>query len=552
MKNHSITILSLSLFTLFIVGCTPNPKETYEASVDNIQQLVDEYAEFTLTTDMSKLTEKEKQMLPYLFECADIMEELFWKDAIGDKSEFLSKISDPALKTYAEINYGPWDRMRNDSPFINGFGNKPAGANYYPADITEEEFENWDATDEVKKSWYSLIRRDDAGNLINVPYHIAYADLIKQASDLLLKASELAEDEGLKKYLELRAEALLTDDYLASDLAWMDMKSNTIDFVVGPIESYEDGFMGYRSAHSGQILIKDHEWSKKVERFNSLLPELQKRLPVPEAYKQEVPATSSDNNVYDVIYYAGDCNAAGKNIAINLPNDPRVHAQKGSRKLQLRNAMQAKFDKILVPISDVLIAEEQRKNITFDAFFENVMFHEVAHGLGVKSTINDKGFVKDNLKNYYSSMEEGKADILGLFFVTQLVDMGEYTDKDLMDNYVTFMAGLFRSIRFGASSAHGKANMVRFNYFMEREAFTRGEISGTYKVNFDKMTEAMNSLAAEIITIQGDGDFDKAKDMIDNQGVIKDGLKADMIRIEEAGIPIDIVFNQGAEALGLN
>ena len=549
MKTTIILILSLSLIVILFVSCTPNTKEYYVSSVDNIQQRVDEYAEFTLTTDMTKLTEKERQMLPYLFECADIMEELFWKDVIGDKTEFLSKISDPALKTYAEINYGPWDRMRNDSPFISGFSNKPAGANYYPADITEEEFENWDATDEIKKSWYSLIRRDESGKLINVPYHVAYADLIKQASELLFKASELAEDGGLKKYLGLRAEALLSDDYLASDLAWMDMKTNTIDFVVGPIESYGDGFMGYRAAHSGYILIKDHEWSKKVERFNSLLPELQKRLPVPAKYKQEVPASSSDNNVYDVIYYAGDCNAAGKTIAINLPNDPRVHAQKGSRKLQLRNAMQAKFDKILVPISNILIVEDQRKNVTFEAFFENVMFHEVAHGLGVKSTINNKGYVKDNLKNYYSSMEEGKADILGLFFVTQLVDMGEYKEKDLMDNYVTFMAGLFRSIRFGSSSAHGKANMVRFNYFMEREAFTRDEVTGTYKVDFDKMTDAMNSLAAEIITIQGDGDLDKAKDMIDRQGIIKEVLKADMNRITEAGIPIDIVFSQGIEVL---
>jgi len=547
------TVLLLSIFTLLFMGCNQpqTKKEVYEASVNDIQKRVNEYAEYTLTTDMSKLTDKQKQMLPYLFECADIMEELFWKDAIGDKTEFLSKIQDPALKKYAEINYGPWDRMRGDEPFIKGFGKKPAGANYYPKDITKEEFEAWNAPDSVKKCWYSLIRRDENGNLINIPYHEAYAEQIKKAADLLLKASELAEDPGLRKYFELRANALLTDDYLESDLAWMDMKTNTIDFVVGPIESYEDGFMGYRAAHSGQILVKDWEWSKKVERFNTLLPELQKRLPVPDEYKQEQPSANSDNNVYDVIYYAGDCNAASKNIAINLPNDPRVHALKGSRKLQLRNAMQAKFEKILIPISNLLIAENQRKYVKFDAFFENVMFHEVGHGLGVQNTINGKGFVKDNLKEYYSSMEEGKADILGLFFVTQLVDMGEYKDKDLMDNYVTFMAGLFRSIRFGASSAHGKANMVRFYYFMERGAFTRDAETGTYSVDFDKMTEAMKSLAKEIIVIQGDGDYAKAKEMVDNMGIIKPELQKDLDRIEQANIPRDIVFKQGADVLGL-
>ncbi len=340
--------------------------EIYQSSVSDLEQRVHEYAEYTLTTDMNKLTEKEKLMLPYLFECADIMEELFWKDAIGDKSTFLCKISDPVLKKYAEINYGPWDRMRNDSAFIAGFGTKPAGAQYYPADITAEKFENWDAPEEVKKSWYSVIRYDEDGKLISIPYHEVYKPEIEKAAQLLRKAAELAEDEGLKNYLTLRAEALLTDDYFASDIAWMDMKNNTIDFVVGPIESYEDGFMGYRAAHSGQILVKDWEWSRKVEKFNNLLPELQKRLPVPDAYKQEVPAASSDNNVYDVIYYAGDCNAAGKNIAINLPNDPRVHEQKGSRKLQLRNAMQAKFDQIMVPISHVLVDTEQQKNITYE------------------------------------------------------------------------------------------------------------------------------------------------------------------------------------------
>ena len=546
------SLIFYSMIVLVMASCNQPPKtEVYKSAVADIQQRVDEYAEFTLTTDMSKLSESDKQVLPYLFECADIMEELFWKDAIGDKTEFLSKIENPALKAYAQINYSPWDRLRNDEPFITGFGEKPVGANYYPQDITKEEFAAWDAPDENKNSWYSLIRRDKNGQLKNVPYHVAYADEVKRAAELLKKAADIADDEGLKKYLSLRAEALLTDDYLASDLAWMDMKNNTIDFVVGPIESYEDGLNGTRAAHSGQILVKDWEWSKKVERFNTLLPELQKRLPVPDAYKQEQPAASSDNNVYDVIYYAGDCNAASKNIAINLPNDPRVHAQKGSRKLQLRNAMQAKFDKILVPISNLLIAEDQRDNITFDAFFENVMFHEVGHGLGLNQTINGKGYVKDNLKEYYSSMEEGKADILGLFFVTQLVDMGEYKDKNLMDNYVTFMAGIFRSIRFGASSAHGKANMVRFNYFMEKGAFSRDAETGTYRVNFDKMTEAMNALAKKIIIIQGDGDYAAAKELIEEQGVIKEQLQNDLNRISEAGIPRDIVFKQGPEVLGL-
>ncbi len=543
-----LTILTLGLM---LNACQPK-KTTYTPSVADIDKRVARYAEFTLTTNTAKLTANEKRMLPFLFECANIMDDLFWLDAYGDKAALLNNITDTNLLAYTNINYGPWDRMQNDTAFINGFGPKPIGANYYPANITKAEFEAWNAPDSVKNSWYNIIRRDSLGNLTAIPYHVAYADKVQKAAELLKQAAQYADDAGLKNYLLLRADALLTDNYLESDLAWMDMKTNTIDFVVGPIESYEDGLNGTRAAHSGQILVKDHEWSQRVEKFNALLPTLQKALPVADEYKKEQPAASSDNNVYEVIYYAGDCNAAGKNIAINLPNDPRVHELKGSRKLQLKNAMQAKFEKILVPIANQLIDSSQLQYVKFDAFFENVMFHEVAHGLGVKNTINGKGFVKDNLKEYYSSVEEGKADILGLFFVNQLTTMGEYPNKNLMDNYVTFMAGLFRSIRFGASSAHGKANMVCFNFFMEQGAFSRDAQTGKYKVDFEKMTTAMNLHAKNILVIQGDGNYDAAKQLTTTKGIIGDTLQADIQRIEQAGIPVDIVFKQGPQVLGLN
>ncbi|MCK4465823.1 MAG: Zn-dependent hydrolase, partial [Bacteroidales bacterium] len=379
----------------------------------------------------------------------------------------------------------------------------------------------------------------------------AYKKEITKAAVLLKKAADLAEDEGFKTYLTLRADALLTDEYLESDLAWMDMKTNSIDFVVGPIENYEDGLFGYKAANESFILLKDKEWSKKLEKYAGLLPELQKGLPVPDEYKTEVPGSDSDLGVYDVIYYSGDCNAGSKTIAINLPNDERVHVEKGSRKLQLKNAMKYKFDKILVPISEILIAEDQRKHITFDAFFTNTMFHEVAHGLGIKNTINDKGTVRSALKEQYSALEEGKADILGLFLVTRLAEMGEPGDKDLMDNYVTFMAGIFRSVRFGVASSHGKANMIRFYYFQEEGAFTRDEETNTYRINFDKMKEVINSLAQKIIVIQGNGDYDGAKALVVEKGFIREGLQSDLDRISEAGIPRDIRFHQGIEVIGL-
>jgi len=543
-------IASITLLLSLIIGLAScNQKVKKEVVVSPTQKLVDQYAEFELTTDMNLLTEKEKQMLPILIEVADIMEELFWKDAIGDKAEFLATLSDPAAVAYSKINYGPWDRLNDNKAFLDGFNAKPKGANFYPGDMTPEEFDAIE--DEMKTDWYTKIVRDADGKLRVAAYHEVYPEEIKKASDLIKKAAILAEDEGLKKYLELRAEALLTDDYLASDLAWMDMKSNTIDFVVGPIETYEDALYGYKASHSGQILVKDKVWSEKLSKFASLLPRLQEGLPVPAEYKAEKANANADMNAYDVIYYAGDCNAGSKNIAINLPNDPRVHAAKGSRKLQLKNAMKAKFDKILLPISDLLMDESQRKNVTFDAFFENVMFHEVAHGLGINYTLKDKVSVRKALKDTYTSIEEGKADILGLYMITQMAEWGEMDKDKLMDNYVTFMAGIFRSVRFGAASAHGKANMMRFYFFEEQGAFTRNPETGTYKVDFEKMKAAMNELGKQILIIQGDGNYEAAQQMIAERGFIREDLQKDLDRVNEAGIPKDVVFKQGAKVLGL-
>jgi hypothetical protein len=535
--------------TMLFASCgTKEKKETTEKE-SPMKAKVEQYAVFDLKTDISHLSDNQKKMLKILFDVADVMEELYWEDAFGDKEDLMSKIDDPYMKTFAEINYGPWDRLDGNKPFVEGYGEKPPGANYYPKDITKEEFEAWDNPN--KDSWYSIVRRDDDGNLIDIPYHEYYAEKIDKAATLLKEAAKYADDEGFKKYLNLRAEALLTDEYLASDLAWMDMQDNMIDFVVGPIESYEDAFMGYRAAHSGQILIKDMEWSRRLDKYGKLLPELQKALPCDDKYKQEESRANADMNVYDVIYYAGDCNAGSKNIAINLPNDPRVHAAKGSRKLQLRNSMKAKFEKILLPISEVLIDKDQRKHVKFNAFFENTMFHEVAHGLGINNTINGKGTVREALQSNYSAIEEGKADIIGLFLVTKLNEMGEFKDKELMDNYVTFMASIFRSIRFGVTSAHGVANMVRFNYFEEVGAFTRNEETGTYTVNFEKMQKAMNDLGGMILKMQGEGDFEAAQRLIEDKGDIGETLQADLDRIDAAGIPVDIRFNQGVEVAGL-
>jgi hypothetical protein len=504
------------------------------------------YKEVTLTADLSFLSQKEKQIIPILIEIAKIMDDLYWIQAYGDKEKLYSKFTDEDTKKFIDINYGPWERLNNDKPYLDGYDSKPDGANFYPVDMTKEEFDK--LNDKDKKNQYTIIVRDKDRNLKVVPYSVAYKDKLTKAVELMKEAASIAEDEGLKKYLTMRADALLTDNYQPSDFVWMDMKNSNIDFVVGPIENYEDGLFGYKTAFESFVLVKDPDWSKKLAKFTSMLPALQSGLPIEDAYKKEVPSTESDMNVYYTLYYAGDCNSGSKTIAINLPNDEEVQLKKGSRRLQLKNSMQAKFDNIMLPISNLLIASEQRKYVKFDPFFENVTFHEVAHGLGIKKTVDGKSTVRDALKELYGALEERKADILGLYLVTKLYEMNELTSGEVMDNYVTFLAGIFRSCRFGASSAHGKANMMQFEYFKQNGAFNRSD-DGLYSVNFDKMKEAVISSVQLILKIQGDGDYNTLKTLIEKDGSIKPELQKDLDRINSAGIPVDIVFKQGVEYL---
>ncbi len=540
------------LFLVALASCGTESTPSAASSDSSGADLVAKYTTFRLTSDLSGLSDSERAMIPILIEAAQAMDDIFWMEAYGDPDEFLSSIEDPGLRRFAAINYGPWDRLAGNEPFLEGVGPKPQGSGFYPADITREEFDVAAEDNPELASLYTLVRRDAAGELVAVPYAEVFADRVEFAAAKLREAAELAEDPGLRTYLELRAEALLTDDYQPSDLAWMDMKDNGIDVVIGPIETYEDQLFGYKAAHEAYVLIKDREWSERLERYAALLPPLQEGLPVPDAYKQETPGSEADLGAYDAVYYAGDANAGSKTIAINLPNDEEVQLAKGTRRLQLKNSMEAKFDRILVPIGDLLIAEDQRQYITFDAFFANTMFHEVAHGLGIKNTLDGQGTVREALMEQASALEEGKADVLGLYMVAALSEMGELPGVDLRDNMVTFVTSIFRSIRFGASSAHGRANVVRFNFFEEMGAFTRNADTGTYSVDFDRTMEAMEALSAKILTLQGDGDYDGVRELMSTYGQVGPQLQADLERVNAAGIPVDIVFEQGVSVLGLD
>ena len=523
-----------------VLSCTTQQQES------PMKAKVEEYAQVELKSDLvNGLNDKEKELVKIFFQVGEITDDLFWKQTFGDKS-VLDTLTDSYAKKFAMIQYGAWDRLDNNKPFLPGYGEKLDVCNYYPHDITAEEFDALE--DENKDSWYTVIRRNADGSLKSVWYHEEYADEIGRICALLEKAVTLAEDPGLKNYLQKRIEAFKTDDYLESDLAWMDMKDSKVDFVTGPIESYDDKFRETRASYESFILLKDEARSKDLAKFVSMLPALQKELPCEPQYKKFVPGTSSDLNVYDAVFYAGDCNAGSKTIAINLPNDERVHAMKGTRRLQLRNSMRAKFDKIMMPIGELIVTPEQQKYLNFDAFFWNVTFHEVAHGLGVKQTVNTNESVDAVMGTEKTSWEEAKADILGLFMVTKLVEMGEITNITAEDAITTYIAGILRSVRFGAASSHGKANMMCFNYMEKAGAFTR-DAQGQYVIDFQKAKEAMNGWAALILKTQGDGNVEFATKYRAENGGITPELQADLDKINSAGIPRDITFIQGKDVL---
>ena len=552
LSKASVLFLGFAL-TASLLACN-NPEKTTKSEEkndkDSLQAYVDQrlaiYEKVKLTTNLNELTASERKVLPLLIQAAQIMDDLFWKQVYPQKDSLLNTVKDEKTKQFIQINYGPWDRLNGDKPFVNGIGPKPDGGTFYPLGMTKEELDKSDVKD--KLGLYSVIRTEK-DKLISVPYHVIYATELQKASSLLKQAALLTDDAGFKKYLNLRADALVTDNYTASDYAWLDMKTNGLDIIIGPIENYEDKLFNARASFESYVLVKDKVWSKRLAKYVTMLPELQKGLPVAAAYKKEVPGTDSELNAYDVVYYAGDCNSGSKTIAVNLPNDEAIQQKKGTRRSQLKNAMQAKFDKILVPISKELIDKDQQQYIKFDAFFANVMFHEVAHGLGIRNTVTGKGAVRAALQEQGGWLEEAKADILGLYMVTKLVEKGELPGP-IENYYTTFMAGILRSVRFGAGESHGKANMLAFNFFEEKGAFAK-TADGHYKVDFVKFATAMNDLSNLILTLQGNGDKPAVANLQKEKAVVKPNLQADLNKLAQKGIPVDITFEQGVKVLGL-
>ena len=526
---------------LYILAATAIAVAACVQSKDSaLQEKVDSYAVVEVSSPLyDALSENDKKIISLFREAGEIMDGLFWKQTFGDKA-LIEALPEGPAKEYALINYGAWDHLDDNKPFIEGYGEKPLGCQYYPQDMTAEEFEAFE--DPHKLSLYTVVRRDENGALKTAWYRDEYKEELDKVCALLEEAAALTTNEGMKKYLTERVKAFRTDDYLASDMAWMDMKDCNMDLVIGPIENYDDHLFEAKAAYECFILLKDEKRSANLAKYVGLLPTLQTMLPCAPEYKTFVPGTSSDLNVYDAIFYAGDCNAGSKTIAINLPNDERVHAAKGARRLQLYNSMMAKFNKIVIPIGEVLMDPSQMEYLSADAFFWNVTFHEVAHGLGVKQTVNGRGTVDEAMGSEKTTWEEAKADILGLFMVRELSRMGEITDITAEESIATFIAGIVRSVRFGSASSHGKANMMCFNYMEDHGAFTRNA-EGKYVIDFEKASAAIDSWSALILETQANGNFEFAQKYAAENASIRPALAAEVAKVNEAGIPRDIVFD---------
>ena len=571
------------------------------------------YKKISLKTDTSLLSEAERKCLVHLIKAAQKVDEIFWKQAFKEKSKALEGIKNDTIRRFVEINYGPWDRLNDDKPFLQGYGSKPKGGNFYP--------ENFDINTvpphfrERLMLPYSIVKPLSKADLMPPPppkkgekpsmperpmimerfpltngneiglvdYNSFFEKDIQLILQEMMKAATAIEKEDklFAIYLRERAMSITANQYTLSDIKWMTLKSH-LDIVIGPIENYEDKLLGTKTSFEAYVLVRDREWGAKLEKYVSYLPELQANIPVEEAYKPKISNNTGVNQfdengnimpsgdmidiqgypplqkpnaslsqlaVFDAVYYAGDCNAGSKTIAVNLPNDEVLQKYYGTRRSQLKNTMKAKFEEMVKPISQILVDPSQQKNILFDAFFANVMFHEVAHGLGVKNLVADTNkTVREALGADYSAIEECKADVLGLYMVTQLFNKGELTGS-LDDYYVTFVASVFRSVRFGAASAHGKANMITFNTLLNSGCIVNGKKG--YTVNVVAMKVVIEKLAAELLHLQGDGDQIGVVKMLQERGIIKASLNEDLAKLEKAKIPVDIIFDQGIDTLGL-
>jgi hypothetical protein len=542
-------LISLAFLSLIFMGCEKQTEQTEESKqMTMVEETIAKFAPTELNYDSSSLDERQKMVVKKLYEASKIMDEIFLEQVYSKNDQIKADLMKQDTKQAKQelelfnIMFGPFDRLEHDAPFI-GTEKKPLGANFYPEDMTKEEFENWiKANPNDEKSFtseFTVIRRKD-GKLVSIPYSEYWKDKLTEASKLLKEAAEYADNPTLKKYLNSRADAFLSNDYYQSDMDWMDLKDHAIEIVIGPYEVYEDGLFNYKASFESFLTIKDPIESKKLDVFKQYLRDMEIHLPIPDQYKNFDRGSESPLAVVNEIFTAGDTKAGVQTLAFNLPNDERVRKAKGSKKVMLKNVSQAKYDKLLLPIAKIVLESDQLQYVTFDAFFTHSLMHEMSHGIGpgyIKVDGRDTE-VRKELKETYATLEECKADILGMTNNVFMIEKGIFPATFENETWVTFLAGTFRSVRFGINEAHGGGNAIIYNFLIEKGAYEYNETTQKVKVNFEKIGPAMEELANIILMIQAKGDYQGAKDLIAKYVVNSPSLET--LRKKLDHLPVDI------------
>lgn len=548
----SVPITASALAALLLVACAGEPaSDTVTDSVEgDMQARLDQFAPVTVSFDESLLDADQRRVVKELVEASRHLDYIFrlqaWRGN-PDAASLLPQADDPesaAMREYYGIMYGPWDRLTGEEAFIAGVGHKPHGAGFYPEDMTREEFGEWIAAhpdDEAAfKSEYTIIQRGPDGGLQAVPYREAYPAHLEAASDNLLAAAERASNPTLKRFLELRAGSLLSDDYYDSDVAWMRMSGNLIEPTLGPYENYEDKLFGYKVSYESFIGLKDPVESERLAGLVANLPALEAALPIPDEHKYLDRAFTSPISVVALIYAAGETRAAIQTIAFNLPNDPRVREVEGSKKVMLRNVIDAKFETILKPIAEQVLVPEQAAKISVDPYFTRVLMHELAHGLGPDYVTGQPDLTaRQSLKDRYAAMEEAKADAVGTNSLRVLTRRGVYDEAFLEEVYIDHVADMFRCVRFGITEAHGLGCLTQFNFLRDRGAITYDEATGLFAADLEIIPVAIAEMAHVYLMMQATGSYAGAGQFIERYGTISPEMQGALDRLAQT-VPVDI------------
>ena len=509
------------------------------------------FAPTVITADTTSLSRGDRLALIKIIEAARLFDPLFLRQVWSGNAALQKKLEQDKTQAgrerlhYFQINNGPWSRLDGDEPFIEGVPReKPLGANYYPEDMTKEEFNSWtqglplEARERALGFFYT-IRRDSAGKLKVVPYSQEYKEFLDPAAALLREAAALTTNQTLKDFLTKRARAFETNDYYESDVAWMALDA-PIDVTIGPYETYEDKLFGYKAAFEAYVTLRDEAETAKLQKFSQYLQELEDNLPIEARYRNPKIGAASPIRVVNEVFASGDGNNGVQTAAYNLPNDERVVKEKGSKRVMLKNVQEAKFKQTLIPISKVVLSAADQRDLSFEAFFTHILAHELMHGLGPHNiTVGGvETTVRKQLKELASAFEEAKADIVGLWALQYLMDKGVVDKRMERPLYTTFLASAFRSVRFGITEAHGRGIALQFNYLVDEGAIRFNERAGTFQIDWAKIKNAVRKLTSEIMTIQAEGSYEKAKAMLDKYARIESPMRAALDSLQ--GVPVDI------------